>query len=314
MMKELIVRVSGSVQESNLDSFKESALEFIGNIKTELVTDDDFADASENVKACKDAESKLSKTIDDVLNQTDDVRNIITTLSEIQGQLKKTRLNLDKQVKSEKEKRKNESVKNGVGALTTIYSNSDISFHLGTPDKSIVLDVVKGKKTIKGMDEAVVALIESEKERINGMVDNFHSNLALIGDADIQSLFHDREKLALKTESEVRSEIKARETQYQLEQKEKEEKERVEREKEAEKVVSVEEPAQQEIAPEPKIAPPPVEEPKNDIPEPPSLPSKSAEQKHVITAVVSGGENLAVKIARYLNEVEGVESVKLERF
>ena len=52
----LIVKVEGSVLETNIDAYRSTALEYVESINTALNNDDDFAEAEGVVKWCGDAE------------------------------------------------------------------------------------------------------------------------------------------------------------------------------------------------------------------------------------------------------------------
>jgi len=102
----VFVQATGMVTASNLAEFREAATTFIANIKTELTTDQDFADAESTVKFCKEAEGNLEATKASVLAQMSTVDEVVRTLDHIKKQLADKRLMLDKLVKSEKESRK----------------------------------------------------------------------------------------------------------------------------------------------------------------------------------------------------------------
>lgn len=105
-LPSVYVQATGMVTASNLAEFKEAATTFIANIKTELISDDDFANAEATVKFCKDAEVNLESTKASVLAQMSTVDEVVRTLDHIAAQLRDKRLMLDKLVKSEKESRK----------------------------------------------------------------------------------------------------------------------------------------------------------------------------------------------------------------
>ena len=105
-LPSVFVQATGMVTASNLAEFKEAATTFIANIKTELISDDDFANAEATVKFCKDAEVNLEATKASVLAQMSTVDDVVRTLDHIKKQLADKRLMLDKLVKTEKESRK----------------------------------------------------------------------------------------------------------------------------------------------------------------------------------------------------------------
>ena len=56
----LFIEADGWVVSSNLSAWRNAAEAFIANIKTNLNTEQDFADAEETVRFCEDAEKKLA--------------------------------------------------------------------------------------------------------------------------------------------------------------------------------------------------------------------------------------------------------------
>jgi len=105
-LPSVFVQATGMVTASNLSEFNEAATTFIAAIKTELVSDQDFADAEATVKFCKEAETNLEATKASVLAQMSTVDEVVRTLDHIKKQLSDKRLMLDKLVKSEKVARK----------------------------------------------------------------------------------------------------------------------------------------------------------------------------------------------------------------
>lgn len=106
----LRLEVTGAVTFSNLPQFKAHALDVIGGIKTELSSDQDFADAEATVKWLKDVEDKLNQAKQQAMSQTESIDELFRAIDEIAAQASRTRLYLDKKVKEEKESRKFELV------------------------------------------------------------------------------------------------------------------------------------------------------------------------------------------------------------
>ena len=106
----LRVEVTGMVTASNLAGFKATAMAVFAGIRTELVTDADFADAEKTVKWCKDVEERLEATKQHALSQTTSIEELFRTMDAIRDESKAVRLKLDKLVKGEKENRKIEII------------------------------------------------------------------------------------------------------------------------------------------------------------------------------------------------------------
>ncbi|MDD3884524.1 MAG: YqaJ viral recombinase family protein [Gallionella sp.] len=110
-LPSVFVQATGMVTASNLAEFKEAATTFIANIRTELIVDQDFADAEATVKFCKEAEGNIESVKQSITAQMSSVDEVLRTLDHISAQLRDKRLMLDKLVKSEKEARKLELIK-----------------------------------------------------------------------------------------------------------------------------------------------------------------------------------------------------------
>src|SRR5690554_2131903 len=99
----LLIKVEGQVKETNLATFKQTAINFISSINTDLQTDKDFADAEVMVKFCKRAEDELEQAKKHALAQTQSIDELFKTIDHLKDRLRDKRLTLDKLVKSRKD-------------------------------------------------------------------------------------------------------------------------------------------------------------------------------------------------------------------
>lgn len=99
----LVIQIRGEVATSNLPAFQARAERFIASIKTDLVTDQDFADAEATVKFCEKAEGDLEQAKRAALEQTADIAELMRTIDHISEQLRAKRLTLSRTVKDKKE-------------------------------------------------------------------------------------------------------------------------------------------------------------------------------------------------------------------
>ena len=79
----LVVEVTGRVTHSNLVEFKAAANAVISSIKTELVTDQDFVDASAAVKYLKDVEDSAKRAKQNALDQTTSIAELHRALEQL---------------------------------------------------------------------------------------------------------------------------------------------------------------------------------------------------------------------------------------
>jgi hypothetical protein len=230
-MNELIIRLTGAVTESNFDQWKEQALEQIRATNRELVTDDDFSWAEETIKACKNNEHAIKKAKEEALNQTADINKLFAAMDQISTELSNTRLSLEKQVKTEKERRKADII---AEAIATVRSEIEIAVagNIFVPGDIAINDTVikaatAGKKTIEGMRKAVNVVMAAEIKRHLEAIEAAILNVNAIEwvEKEFPGLFPDKKALAWKTHDEVNATIDARVARYRLQMKEKEERE-----------------------------------------------------------------------------------------
>lgn len=153
----LSVQIRGEVVSTNLPDFKAQAEAFIASIKTDLQTDEDFAQAEANVKFCKDAEDGLEAAKKAAIAQTASIDELMRTVDHIAAQLRDKRLMLDKLVKSQKE-----LIKAGIIAAARQKFDSIIA-GLEAEIKPIRLvyaqpgftEVIKSKRTLASLHDAV---------------------------------------------------------------------------------------------------------------------------------------------------------------
>lgn len=79
-LPSLSVTIKGEVTNSNLPVFVSEADRFLAGIKTVLETDQDFADAESNVKACKAAEDGIEQTKKAITAQATSIDEVMRTM------------------------------------------------------------------------------------------------------------------------------------------------------------------------------------------------------------------------------------------
>lgn len=99
----LAIQIRGEVAHSNLPVFKAKAEAFIASIKTDLLTDEDFANAEATIKFCDSAEKSLEQAKAAAIAQTADIDELMRTVDHISAQLREKRLLLTRTVKDKKE-------------------------------------------------------------------------------------------------------------------------------------------------------------------------------------------------------------------
>lgn len=222
----LLIKVEGQVKETNLATFKQTAMSFIKNINTELQTDKDFADAEVMVKFCKRAEDELEQAKKHALAQTQSIDELFKTIDHLKDQLRDKRLTLDKLVKSRKDE---------IRAQFRVDATDALKAHVERVNKEtlgdayITLDSVlpdfgaamKGKKTVDSLKSAVDDALAAAKidvaERAEMITENLLTYAELVSE-EHRILFHDIKTLALKRCDDFRATVKERITDYKAAQ------------------------------------------------------------------------------------------------
>ncbi|NOR65411.1 MAG: hypothetical protein GQ468_05275 [Candidatus Scalindua sp.] len=179
----LAVIIKGTVQQSNLAIYQSTALQFINDINTDLRTDQNFADAEATIKFCDKAEKELMLAKKQAISQTSDIETLFRTIDSLSDALRSKRLILTKLVKTEKENRKIELINKGRAAIDSyvgsMYSNlQGIVAHY--PDKILFPAVLKGKRTIDSMENAIDTEIARQKIEINQICMLIESNIKVL--------------------------------------------------------------------------------------------------------------------------------------
>lgn len=231
----LYVEVSGQVLASNLSEFKQCALARIGAINTDLVTDQDFADAEAAEKWLKDVEARIDSTKKATLEQTQSIDELFRMLDEIKRLAADTRKTLSGKIKSEKETRRAELIAEGKAALDRYVTdlNASLNGHFPRQDGDFA-GAIKGMKKLENMKGAIqteLARAKIEADRIAGII---RENRAFLikQEADYGFLFPDLRSVIAKPTDDFSALVVARIAQHKEAQAKKAEGERKRTERE----------------------------------------------------------------------------------
>lgn len=243
----LRIEVTGMVTNSNLIAFREHAMAVLGAIKTDLKTDQDFADADKTVKWCKDVEDRLAAAKQHALSQTASIDELFRTVDAISEETRAKRLELDKLVKARKDTIRLE-IKTTAEQAARNYTMT-INNRLAPVSLPPVLfdfaGVMKGKKTVSSLQDAADTELARFKIEANNLADKMDANLRTIRAAGHDFLFPDLQTLVVKEVDDLAAIIDNRIAQHEIEKEAELEREREKiRQEEADK-------AQPATAPEP---------------------------------------------------------------
>mgnify|MGYP001004672472 CR=1 FL=1 len=161
MNTEIILRISSQIVASNIDDVAASVRAEVAKVNTDLKTDEDFATAEQQVKDFKNAEDAIKEARDAALSEAQDVRKLLDTTSEIIDLLADTRLALDKQVKAQKAKVKEEIIGVARDGIHRALAGCDARLQPAMRKvlridelDGVLTEATKGKKSLAGLEKA----------------------------------------------------------------------------------------------------------------------------------------------------------------
>lgn len=298
----LNIQMTGGVQASNLPDFKAQALAMIDGIKTELVTDKDFADADSTVKWLQKGEKQLDESKQQALEQTASIAELFSTIDELRETMRQKRLHLNKLVKAEKENRRIEIQNKAYVSFDSFINNLECPVRPGH-----TLDIpgaMKGKRTIATLQAAADDEVARAKVECQKIADQINANKVIFDQehGEYGFLFADWRELIQKQPDDLRATIKARiaERQEVERQRLEAERARIRQEEEAKAKREATEAEAKRQAEEDARKPKPKPEP-----EPEPLPA-AAEHKPIDTSRLSAAVSRA-------SEIEPAETVTITR-
>lgn len=214
----LHIEVNGMVTASNLAEFKAHALTVFGSINRELITDAQFADAEKTVKWCSEIESRLAAAKQHALSQTASIDQLFKAIDDISAEARAVRLELDKLVKARKDTIRAEAVLDGRNALQDHVAA--LTQRIGKPLMPAIdydfSGVIKGKRSIDSMRDAIAVELARCKIEANTVADRITINLRTLNEKpELAFLFADVAQLVLKAPDDLAAVVQNRISAHQ---------------------------------------------------------------------------------------------------
>lgn len=149
--------VAGEVKDSNLSEFTVAAKTAIATIKTDLATDQDFADAEKAAKYCADIEDRVKAAKKSALDQTVTLAELFSTLDEIGEFARSKRLALEKLVKTKKDDIRAKMVRDARAKYSEAVARKGAPIGVSSFPADNFADVIKSKRTIESIQSAIDA-------------------------------------------------------------------------------------------------------------------------------------------------------------
>lgn len=214
-LPSLSIRVDGQLTlNHNLVLFGQRLQSFIDDIDTNPSDDQAFADAEQAIKVMERAETALGAAKASALGQVSSVDEMVRTVASYQELARKTRLMLEKVVKARKETIRVEIQQAGKDKAAAHIAA--LNTRLGKPYMpSVAVDfagVMKGKKTVTSLRDAVDTELARFKIEANAVADRIQINLGTLRElaANHAFLFADTPSIVLKAPEDLTSLVKLR--------------------------------------------------------------------------------------------------------
>lgn len=175
----VVVQVSGALTVGgNLDAFGAALRAFIERIPAKPCTDQEFANAEAAAKALKKAEDALTQAEESALAQISDVEVMRRTVADLKNLARTTRLATEKLVAAEKDARRTAIVTSAQAQLDQHIQA--LNQRLGANWLPRVAggfgEVIKGKKSLANMEDAVAVALTSAKADMNVLAERLEAN------------------------------------------------------------------------------------------------------------------------------------------
>jgi hypothetical protein len=254
--KELVLKLSGQVVNTDIYEFEKSANIVLSEINTTLVTDEDFAEAKNNVKACKKVETFISVSLKEALDEMKEVKEVTDIAEGLKVKFANTRLMLNKLVVSEETKRKFEITNKGINTVKEYLLKSDVN-HAISVDVTAINNAIKNKRLIEKMQEGVDIEVETQIEKIKILETMYQENLLSIHNTekDFPGLFPDFKKLCVSSVEVVEAQIESRVNKHKFDLQQLAEAKRIKEEKAAEALREKKAIAEKVVVPEENTEP-----------------------------------------------------------
>lgn len=211
----LSIRVDGALTlNHNLVLFGDKLTTFIADINTAPDDDQSFADAEQAIKVMERAEQALGAAEASALGQISTVDEMVRTVATYKELARKTRLMLEKMVKTRKETIRVEiqhAAKDKAAAHIAALNT-----RLGKPYMPAVpcdfATAMKGKKTVASLRDAVDTELARFKIEANAIADKIHINLGTLRElaGDFPFLFADTPQIVLKATDDLTALVQLR--------------------------------------------------------------------------------------------------------
>jgi hypothetical protein len=192
-----------SIRKCNVALYRHDVVQAINSIRTDLQTDQDFADANEAIKWCKSIKEKVEIARKMALSKSKELEDMFAALQEIQQLAKNKELALTKLKKTRSQEIREAIVKENEAQVNEYIKNANKTISPYTlPDlnaRGKIISSMKNKSSFNSLQEAAALAVNSLKfeisEKLNEIIANTDHVKFISGDhlsllPDLNNLVH----------------------------------------------------------------------------------------------------------------------------
>lgn len=211
----LVIDIAGDVRSSNLATFSDAAIARIEAIRTDLQTDEDFAEAESVVTFLSKAEKEIDAAKARALSQTENIDALFRAVDALRETMRSKRLELDKLVKARKVSIRAEIIEAGAARVREHLASLNATIARAPVRCNPIPDLqaaAKGKRSLKGLRDAVDQAVADIKIATGATAVRVAGNLSAF-DAEARehsALFPDLSDLADKDAEDFLARVRER--------------------------------------------------------------------------------------------------------
>jgi len=158
--------------KTNLDDLTQHAYSVLKSINTDLVAESDFGDAENAIKWCKTSEDQLTAALTQLIEESPDLNPIFSTIKSLQSHMRGIRLDLDKQVKTEKIRVKYNLIQTALNQIKAHYQAAHIDYLDENGLIHRLESAIKGLKNLDNMQNAIDRVVIAEKTALTQQLES----------------------------------------------------------------------------------------------------------------------------------------------
>jgi len=216
----VVINVTGQLSASNLAEVTPKFDAWLAGTKTDLATDHDFANGESNAKFSRATAKALKTKAKEVVDQIASISDAVRTLELYASKFDTLGLKLEKAVKEQKELIKSNLINEVRNKLSEHCARLDdrIGKRYLPPIQGNWNDVVKNKRTIESLRNAIDTELARAKIEASEIADRISLNLKTSGLEDYPFLFADLATLCLKANDDFAAVAAARIQSHQAQE------------------------------------------------------------------------------------------------